>query len=292
MMRDPQSSLSSGKLQRGAGCAPAQRPWKATWILKLSGIIHVGCILLAALQPGLWTWALGTVLLNHLLITFGVMSPRSKLLGPNMTRLPAAAIQRNEVAITFDDGPDPEITPKVLDLLDQYRAKASFFCIATKAAAHPDLARDIVARGHSLENHTHSHPHAFATYGPLRLLREIQAAQSGICAITGIAPEFFRAPMGFRSPFLAPTVERAGLRYVTWTRRGYDVFAKDAAKVLKRLTQDLGAGDILLLHDGRSSDALRQSSITLELLPELLERLQEQGLKPVTLSQALDPVQA
>ena len=260
--------------------------WRATLALKVSSVLHVFCLALVLFFPNLWPWALGIFLVNHLGLTIGVMQPRSRLLGPNMTRLPAAAAQRGEVVLTFDDGPDPQITPQVLDLLDRYGAKASFFCIASKVAAYPELTQEIIRRGHSVENHTHSHPHGFALFGPSALQREINIAQTTIQGVTSVAPVFFRAPMGFRNPLLAPIVQRAGLHYATWTRRGYDTFAKDPEPVLKRLQRGLAAGDILLLHDGRSTQLNGDSSIILKILPRLLEQLQAMHLKPVTLPAA------
>lgn len=261
-----------------------QSLWRATPILLYSTGLHVFCAVLTVLNPAFWPWTLGAVLINHLLIfATVVMWPSSRLLGPNMIRLPAAAALRREVALTFDDGPDPLVTPRVLDLLDQYGAKASFFCIGNKVIAYPELTREIIRRGHSVENHTNSHPHAFPFFGPKALQQEIDLAQTTIYATTGVAPIFFRAPMGFRNPFLAPMVERAGLRYTNWTRRGYDTFAKSAEPVWQRLQSGLAAGDILLLHDGRSLLPHNDVPIILEVLPRLLERLQALNLKSVAL---------
>lgn len=263
----------------------------ATPLLLLSTGLHVFCAVLTLLHPAIWQWTLVAVIANHLLILATVvMCPGSRLLGPNMIRLPAASALRGEVALTFDDGPDPLVTPHVLDLLDQYGAKASFFCIGNKVIAHPELAREIIRRGHNMENHTNSHPHAFAFFGPGALQREIDSAQTAIHATTGVAPVFFRAPMGFRNPFLAPVVERAGLCYTNWTRRGYDTVAKSAEPVLQRLQRGLAAGDILLLHDGRSIQPHNESPVILEVLPRLLEHLQSLNLKSVALRTACDPV--
>jgi peptidoglycan-N-acetylglucosamine deacetylase len=264
--------------------------WRATPLLLLSTGLHVFCAVLTVLYPAIWQWTLGAVIANHLLILATVvMCHGSRLLGPNMIRLPAASALRGEVALTFDDGPDPIVTPQVLDLLDQYGAKASFFCIGNKIIAYPELAREIIRRGHSVENHTNSHPHAFAFFGPGALQHEIDSAQTAIHATTGVAPVFFRAPMGFRNPFLAPMVERAGLRYTNWTRRGYDTVAKSAEPVLQRLQRGLAAGDILLLHDGRSIQPHNESPVILEVLPRLLEHLQALNLKSVALQTACNP---
>jgi peptidoglycan/xylan/chitin deacetylase (PgdA/CDA1 family) len=264
----------------------AARHWFTTPALKISAAVHIGSALLVILNPFLWKWALGAIVLNYLGLTAGVMRPRSRLLGPNMTRLPAAAALRREVAITFDDGPDPEITPLVLDLLDQYGAKASFFCIADKVSAYPELSREIIKRGHSMENHTNSHPYAFSFFWPCRIVREIGSAQATISAVTGVTPRFFRAPMGFRPPFLAPAIERTGLCYISWTRRGFDTFARHPEPVLQQLLRGLAAGDILLLHDARPNRPIKNKQVLLEALPRLLEHLRTLNLKPVSLTTA------
>ena len=146
--------------------------------------------------------------------------------------------------------PGSDVTPRVLDLLDRYGAKASFFCIGRRATAYPDIVRDIVRRGHSVENHSHRHPHCFAFYLPHALKREIDDAQAAMQSITGIRPRFFRAPMGLRGPALDPVVVRSALIYVSWTRRGWDCVSRSPAMVLRRITSRLAAGDVILLHDG------------------------------------------
>src|SRR6185312_5905528 len=116
--------------------------------------------------------AVGAVLADHLLLTAAGLTPRSALLGPNWTRLPAAAAGRRELAITLDDGPDPRITPRVLDLLEERRAKATFFCIGERVQRHAELAREMVRRGHSVENHSQRHLNYFSLLGPRGLVAE------------------------------------------------------------------------------------------------------------------------
>lgn len=261
-------------------------PWRPTPVTRLSILLHVAAGVTVAMQPALWPWALGAVGGNHLLLTAAMFWPRGRALGANMDRLPASAMARGEVCITFDDGPDPEITPRVLDLLDREGAKATFFCVGEKAAAFPDIVREIVRRGHSVENHSQRHSGAFAFYGIFRLRRDLESAQAVVSGITGRAPRYFRAPMGLRSPLLDPVLARCGLRYVSWTRRGLDTVHRNPDKVLRRLVSGLAAGDILLLHDDGAWRTRDGTPVALAVLPELLGRVRASGLTPVTLSAA------
>ncbi|WP_038208978.1 polysaccharide deacetylase family protein [Xenophilus azovorans] len=262
-------------------------PWRAPPFLRVSAALHFGAVAAAVAVPGAWPWALGAVVVNHAAITAIGLTPRSRWLGQNMTRLPAAAAARGEVALTIDDGPEPGVTPAVLDLLDAAGQRATFFCIAERVQAHPALAREILARGHSIQNHTARHRHNFSVLGPRGYAAEISRAQDMIAAVTGERPTCFRAPAGFRNPFLAPVLHRLGLLLVSWTRRGFDTRERDAAKVLARLADGLAAGDILLLHDGHAARTAAGRPVVLEVLPPLLAQLQRQGLRSVTLPQAL-----
>lgn len=257
---------------------PPRRRWTPYLMVRVGMLLHVGGLIALVLEPARWPWVIGMLAVFHGLMSLSVLWPRGSLLGANLTRLPAAAVQRREVNLSFDDGPHPEFTPRVLDLLDRYQVRASFFCIGENAAAHPELVREIVRRGHSVENHSQSHRHHFAFRGFGGLRYEIDAAQETIAGITGIAPLFFRAPAGFRNPFLDPLLAWRGLTYVSWTRRGFDATDADAERVLARLTRGLAAGDILLMHDG--------ADVVLSVLPRLLDALAQAGLKPVTLPAA------
>ena len=221
--------------------------------------------------PEWWPWLLAAVLGNHLFLGALVMSPRNRLLGANLVTLPRSSRENGFVALTFDDGPDPNVTPLVLDLLDRYGAKASFFCIGRRAAAYPDIVRDIVRRGHSVENHSDRHPHCFAFYLPHALQREIGDAQTAMESITGCKPRFFRAPMGLRGPVLDTVLVRSALLYVSWTRRGWDCVSGNPAMVLRRLTSGLAAGEVILLHDGSCARTDAGDPVVLAVLPPLLE---------------------
>lgn len=260
------------------------RRWRPSPAIRVSIAVHVFGAVVLLVRIAWWPWVVAALAANHLVLGLIGMWPKSRLLGPNMLRLPDESARRGEISLTFDDGPDPAVTPKVLDLLDRYDARASFFCIGEKAAAHPGIVREIVRRGHSVENHSLRHSGFFGFFGFTALRAEIATAQSVLGGIAGRPPAFFRAPMGFRNPFLDPVMARLGLTYVAWTRRGFDTVARDPEAVLGRLTSELAAGDILLLHDRK---AARGEPIVLEVLPVLLEKISAAGLKPVSLPMAM-----
>jgi len=263
--------------------------WRPTPFLIFSAALHVGALALVLVRAELWPLALGAVLLNHLAISAAGLWPRSTLLGANLVRLPSAAAQRGEVALTFDDGPDPDITPQVLAILAQRGVRVSFFCIGERAAAHPGICRAIAEAGHAVENHGQLHRKHYSLLGPRGWLREVGAAQETLQALSGQKPQFFRALAGLRNPFLDPVLHRLGIELATWTRRGYDTRCTDPERVLARLTQDLAAGDILLLHDGNAARTASGQAVILAVLPGLLDELARRQLTPVTLRRACKP---
>ena len=261
--------------------------WRMPVLVKASGALHLGAAAAVIAAPAVWPWALGAVAINHALVTATGLWPRSTWLGPNLRRLPDASAARGEISLTIDDGPDPEVTPAVLDLLDEAQARATFFCIAAQAEAHPQLCREIVRRGHSVQNHSHRHAHTFSISGPRAIRSEIERAQETIAQITAQRPRFFRAPAGLRNPFLDPVLFDLGLQLVSWTRRGFDTMRGDPADVLARLTRALSAGDILLLHDGNAARTAGGRAVLLDVLPALLKRFEDARLRAVTLPEAM-----
>jgi peptidoglycan/xylan/chitin deacetylase (PgdA/CDA1 family) len=266
--------------------ATGPRPWRPGAALQLSFGLHAAAAAGLLLAPATWPLALGAVATNQALLTLAGLLPRSRLLGPNLTRLPAAAAGRGEVAITIDDGPDPEVTPRVLDLLDAAAARASFFCIGREARAHPEVLRQIVARGHTVENHGMNHLKRFAALGPAGMRREIADAQACLADLAGTPPRYFRPTAGLRSPLLEPQLCRLGLHLASWTRRGYDTRCGDPTTVYGRLTRGLAGSDILLLHDGNAARTPAGQPVILDTLPLLLDTLARAGLRAVPLPDA------
>jgi peptidoglycan-N-acetylglucosamine deacetylase len=266
---------------------PPSGSWRAPPLIRGSVVLHVGAAAAALARPQWWPWALSAVVANHLLLTATGLWPRSRWLGPNWTRLPSpAAAPLPAVAITIDDGPDPELTARVLDVLDEHGARATFFCIGERVARHPALARAIVERHHEIGNHSHRHLKRFSLLGPRALREEIRRAQRAILDASGELPRFFRAPAGLRNPFLEPVLARESLQLVSWTRRGFDTVNGSARVVLGRLTRRLRAGDILLLHDGHAARTAAGTPVILEVLPALLGALKAAQLTAITLRAA------
>ncbi|MEM5317459.1 polysaccharide deacetylase family protein [Paraburkholderia sp. JHI869] len=262
------------------------RRWKPSPFICGAAAVHAGAAAALVAQPHAWPWAAGSVVASHLALTAAGLWPRSAVLGPNWTRLPEHAGRR--IALTVDDGPDPEVTPRVLDLLDHFDARATFFCIGDLARQHPHLVEAIVARGHAVENHSQRHRHTFSLSGPIAMKREIEAAQRALTEIAGTAPRFFRAPAGLRNPFLEPVLCGLGLHLASWTRRGFDTCAKDAGTVTHRLLDGLAARDILLVHDGHAARDARGKPLVLDVLPPLLRAAAESQLQWTTLRACLD----
>jgi peptidoglycan/xylan/chitin deacetylase (PgdA/CDA1 family) len=267
--------------------SPALRRWRPGPLLIGSALLTFAELLAVVVRPEFWPWVLAVFVANHFILIFAGLWPRCAWLGPNWTALPPGSAARGEIAITIDDGPDPEITPVVLDLLDRHGAKATFFCIGEKASLYPGLCREIAGRGHAVENHSMIHRHNFALLGFRRCLSEVEAAQECLVKITGVRPAFFRAPAGLRNPFLAPVLDRLGLRLASWTRRGFDTVQRNPQVVLAKLLDGLQAGDILLLHDGNAARTASGVPVILEVLPPLLEAVAAAKLRPVTLREAL-----
>lgn len=270
--------------QRSTGAASRLDRWLPTPLLRGSALLHLGILGLVLARPRHWRTALALAAADHLLLLAASLTPRSGWLGPNLDRLPETPAGRpRAVALTFDDGPDPEVTPRVLDLLDEAGARGSFFVIGRRAARHPEIVDEIAARGHRLENHTWSHSPLFAFGGPGAMGREIDRTQRLLAQRVGRAPRWFRPPAGMRNPWIAGVLAGRGLGLASWTRRGFDAVSRNGAAVARRLLRDLAGGDVLLLHDGSSPVLAGGGAVVLEVLPRVLDALADASLAAVPL---------
>ena len=160
------------------------------------------------------------------------------------------ATDQREVWLTIDDGPDPDDTPRLLDLLDRHGAKATFFVIGERAARHPKLVREIVRRGHEVAHHTHSHPlTTFWCASPTRLESELDRGMAALREC-GVRPRWFRPPVGIKHLLLARALAARDLRCVGWTVRSGDCRVTSPEALAAAVTPRLRAGAIVLLHEG------------------------------------------
>jgi len=233
-------------------------------------------------------------------ITYGAIHPRSQLFGRTICRTNS----RRKLAITFDDGPNPAITPRLLDLLSHYNAKATFFLIGRYVRECPDLVKETVARGHTVGNHTETHPNLFRlTRRQMRI--ELRLCHDAISNALGSPRKWFRPPFGFRNPWVVPSARELGCRTVMWTLIPGDWRQKPVEWLIARMQpiaqhaqQDLassasavvtsgGDGDILCLHDGAHRQLRGDRSRTLAALEYWLPRWRDLGLEFVTIDEAV-----
>ncbi|HUP61150.1 MAG TPA: polysaccharide deacetylase family protein [Thermoanaerobaculia bacterium] len=218
----------------------------------------------------LWPYSplagIGLVALSHALILYPTLRPNVQWLGPVVTRF---ATDRKEVWLTIDDGPADE-TSALLELLDVHGAKATFFVKGMLAEQRPDTIRAIVARGHSVANHSQTHPQAtFWCALPTTIAREIDECNRVLESLTGAAPRWFRAPVGMKNPAVHPALDRRNMRLIGWTARGFDAIRDDPDEILARILPFVEPGAILVLHQGRAH--------SLRVIERVLAALKERG---------------
>jgi len=254
---------------------------------------------------------------------YGAVNPRAQIFGPTICLTNAP----QKLALTFDDGPNPAITPKLLDLLDRYEAKATFFLIGRFVRECPVLVKEIVARGHVVGNHTETHPNLF-WLTPTQIAAELRSCHEAVCDALGKAPKWFRPPFGMRNPWVVSEAQKLGCQTVMWTLIPGDWLEKPAQWLIERMSpiaahaqRSLGrttkefpvghserseesgsafgmtsdgskaanarTGDILCLHDGGHRGLNADRTRTLAALEHWLPRWRDLGLKFVTMDQAV-----
>lgn len=221
------------------------------------------------------------------LLADGITRPSSSLLYPTLTH---GSRTGHRVALSFDDGPDPDVTPAVLDALAQYGAHATFFTIGRALQAHPLLARRLVAEHHELGNHSWTHSRRQNFFDARRQLREIKRGARSITALTGSWPNqsqpLYRPPMGLKSPPLARAARRLQLSLVAWSLHSHDSRSGDPQHIAQRVLEKIRPGDIVLMHDGHDLPG-RHRPACAQALPQILQGLRDKGLQCVTVSELL-----
>ena len=236
-------------------------------------------------EPGLA--AIGALSLGWgALVTSGVIFPRLEMYAPVVSRGPAGSAR---VALTFDDGPHPVTTRRVLEALAPTRHRATFFVLGEKVRRHPDVVREIHAGGHTLAVHGDSHDRLHSFRMPRTVHDEIVRAGAAVQAATGVRPRFFRPPLGHTSVTSVRGARLAGVTLVGWSSRGFDgIRGRSPEAVVKQVGRSLVEGAIVMLHDAAEHDDFEPAAV--RALPRLVALLDERGLTSVGLDALLgDP---
>lgn len=211
---------------------------------------------------------------------WGAYSPNSRLFGPVVGRGP----HRRVAFLTFDDGPNPGVTERVLEVLDREAVPATFFMVGRHVERHKDTARAVARAGHEIGNHTYSHLKLHRV-GPRRAAEEIRRGHEAIAEITGVVPRSFRAPHGYRSPFVAGAIAPFRYRVFGWTFGVWDTARPGAETIRTRVRTGLKPGSILLLHDGDGYDPLGDRWQTAAALEGIISDLKAAGYRLAPLAE-------
>jgi peptidoglycan/xylan/chitin deacetylase (PgdA/CDA1 family) len=232
-------------------------------ILGFAAVAPFGLILLWPHSP---LAAIGVLALSHALLLYPTFRPNVQWFGPVITRF---ASDTKQAWLTVDDGPTDD-TMAVLDLFDAHDVKATFFVKGILAEQHPELVCAMLARGHSVANHSQTHPSgSFWCSLPGRVATEIDDCNRALTKATGSAPRWFRAPVGLKNPAVHPALARRGMRLIGWTARGFDAVVSDPGQVVARILPNLEPGAIIVLHQGREH--------SLRVLERVIVALKERG---------------
>ncbi len=229
-------------------------------------------------QKAPWPWA--TVILAVLyggILLYGSVRVSAEFFLPILWRGNA---NQGAIAITFDDGPLPDKTEKILQILKEHQVKAAFFCIGNRVEKNPEIVKQIHREGHIIGNHSFTHAATFDLQSSQKMSLELRSADEAIERIVSCRPRFFRPPYGVTNPNLAAAIRKGGYRTIGWSVRSFDTITKDKIKLFRRVTNKLKAGDIILFHDYCDS--------TIEILPDLLDHVSRRGLKVVRADELLN----
>ena len=224
--------------------------------------------------------ALGALVAGAL--THGAFYPNSPIFGRVVTHLRGDA---KLVALTFDDGPNLDATPAILDALASRGAKASFFILGRHAERWPELVQRIATEGHSVCNHGYYH-RKLHFKSPRYVRSDLQLGTRAIVDACGVTPAFFRAPHGFRSPWVTYIARSLGQRTVGWGRGVWDTARPGVEVIADRTVRVAKPGSILLLHDGDGYDPSGDRTQTARAVPLIIDRIREAGLDFATLEMA------
>lgn len=230
-----------------------------------------GSLVYAFYYPVGWLYTLSFIviwLLFSIICSFNIQS------GAYIKTINAGTDKINQIYLTFDDGPVSN-THEILEILDRYKVKASFFVKGENAKENEEILKKIRESGHCIGNHSFSHKSWFPILPVKKIREELEKTQTVLSQITGAAPQFFRPPFGVTNPLIAAALKSIKLKTIGWTIRSLDTVIKDHNKVISRVTRQLKPGCIVLLHDTTPEIG--------RILEAVLKTCKESGLKPVSL---------
>jgi peptidoglycan/xylan/chitin deacetylase (PgdA/CDA1 family) len=214
----------------------------------------------------------------------GVLVIRLRMFADAVVRGPGGA---RGFALTFDDGPDPVTTPRVLDALDAAKAQGTFFVIARKAEEHPEVVREILRRGHAVGLHSYAHDRLFSLRSERQVRADLEKGLAVLTAITGVRPTLFRPPIGHTNPIIARVADALDLVVVGWSIGARDGIAgASAERVAARVRGRLHDGAIVLLHD--ASERGTHAPVAADAIAAIVEAGREARMDPVPLGPWVD----
>lgn len=214
-------------------------------------------------------WSIAFVVFLYLfLLFFAVLIPQLNFFVDSLHRIPASG---NSVVLTFDDGPMPGHTEKVLAVLAEKKAKACFFLIGKNMEEHPELVKQIISEGHQVGHHSYSHVNTFPMWSTQKVKEDIAKAASILGNITGQQNLRFRIPFGLSNPNIAKAIQQCNFQSIGWSLRTYDTMSKSKEQLVQTILSKVKAGDIILLHDWGTH--------TVSALPEIIDGVRGKGLE-------------
>jgi peptidoglycan/xylan/chitin deacetylase (PgdA/CDA1 family) len=193
-------------------------------------------------------------------------------------------LQSPEIALTFDDGPHPECTPAIAQILEKHQVKATFFCIGNQLAQYPEIARSLDQKGHLLGSHSYYHHTNFSIQRPSKITQELEHTDQVLYKVIRKQSCWFRPPYGVTNPLIATALQTYAEKgypkhIIGWSIRSLDTLSKDPQKLVDRILKQLKPGSILLLHDTQE--------VTVQALDMLLEKIKQSGYRLVPLDHLL-----
>lgn len=252
----------------------------------LSRIEKIGLIALSA--AGLFATidlTLATVPIAMLLLIF-LAAPFVHQLGFFIPVISNGSVDRPAVALTFDDGPDPDTTPALLELLERLDVTATFFVVGRRVATHPALVKQIMAQGHAIGNHGFHHDPLAPFKGAGRAVQEIVATQKALAPL-GVAPLIFRPPVGITYPAMGRALAELNMVAVTFSCRAWDRGNRSVSRIARRILRRVRPGDIIMLHD-RVPPQRSDTALWLGQVAAVVSGIRERGLTIVPLEELID----